>query len=231
MDRFIDLFKNSLRYAVSDWKAIFILGVFLYIISYLEDTVFKSSDIQNLSGLIFIVILFAFSLIESGYSCKILEETVDGSEKPPIFANYLDLIRHGLKDELVVLFYMIIIGVILFFCFELEFYKYDFFVRAMGLFFVGLIYLTMLGGLLNLAHHHGNFKSGFAFREILDLLDKIGICKLVMVYSFIVLSEFLIYRFIFVDVSSNGIVSFIVNFLIIPFFVIFSKRLFALSSL
>jgi hypothetical protein len=78
----------------------------------LEDTVFKSSDIQNLSGLIFIVILFAFSLIESGYSCKILEETVDGSEKPPIFANYLELIRHGLKDELVVLFYMIIIGVI-----------------------------------------------------------------------------------------------------------------------
>jgi hypothetical protein len=82
-----------------------------------------------------------------------------------------------------------------------------------------------------LAHHHGNFKSGFAFREILDLLDKIGIYKLVMVYSFIVLSEFLIYRFIFVDISSNGIVSFIVNFLIIPFFVIFSKRLFALSSL
>ena len=65
----------------------------------------------------FVIIL---SLLESGYSFKILEESIHGSKRPPLFAKYKEMYVHGFKDVLVSIFYLGIIFLIIVFAYILD---------------------------------------------------------------------------------------------------------------
>ncbi|MGN1362312.1 MAG: DUF4013 domain-containing protein [Methanobrevibacter sp.] len=229
---YFNLLKDAFRYAISDWKAILILGIFLYVISYIEDNVIFKNGFNTLTYIFLLIVLIIFSFIESGYSFKILEETVSGSRTPPIFGDYLELLKHGIKDSIVVMFYMVIVIFILVLSFELPFHGYKLFVFSMGLVFAAIVYILMLGAFLNLAYNNGDLRSGFAIGDIIDLLKGIGVSKLILVYLLVIMSEGLIVLFVFVNIPlDNPFILFVMNLFITPFFVIFSKRAFALSSL
>lgn len=231
-----NLFKNSIKYALSDWIAILIFGVILLILSdfeYYVLTNYKYIFSKRLIAAIFIVIFL--SILESGYSFKILEESIHGSNKPPLFGNYKEMMYHGVKDSLVVLFYLgiIFLIIVLAISIDLIFPNEIFIITLLAILFGAYILLYMLGALLNLAYTGGDFKAGFDFKKIRQILKKIGSFRVLIIYIFGLISEYLILTSILhVGIfAENSILSFLVNLLLTPFVVIFTERLFALSSL
>lgn len=100
-----DLFKNSIKYALSDWVAILIFGVILLILSNFEYYVLVNYKYLLSKRLIVASLLVIFlSMLESGYSFKILEESIKGSKKPPLFSNYMKCYNMGLKILLLLYF-------------------------------------------------------------------------------------------------------------------------------
>lgn len=170
-----DLFKNSIKYALSDWVAILIFGVILLILSNFEYYVLVNYKYLLSKRLIVASLLVIFlSMLESGYSFKILEESIKGSKKPPLFSNYNEMLQHGLKDTLVVVFYLSIIVFIIFVAILIDktFPNEIFIISILAIFFGGYVFLYMLGALLNLAYNEGEFKSAFDFKTIKQMLKK-----------------------------------------------------------
>ena len=102
-----EIFLNSFKYTISDWVAIVILGIILTFLSILNNF---NRDIN----IIMWVAITILSLIEMGYSFKIIEQTLQGSTKPPIFRNFKELIIHGIKDTIVYAFYFTLMLIVSF---------------------------------------------------------------------------------------------------------------------
>lgn len=231
-----DLFKNSIKYALSDWVVILIFGVILLILSNFEYYVLVNYKYLLSKRLIVASLLVIFlSMLESGYSFKILEESIKGSKKPPLFTNYKEMLQHGLKDTLVVIFYLSIIVFIIFVAILIDktFPNEIFIISILAILFGGYVFLYMLGALLNLAYNEGEFKSAFDFKTIKQMIKKIGFFRILVIYIFGLIAEYLILASILHlgIFAENSILSFLVNLLLTPFVVIFTERLFALSSL
>ena len=231
-----DLIKDSIKYALSDWVAILIFGVILLVLSTFENYVLVNFEYLFSKRLIVaIIIVISLSLLESGYSFKILEESIHGSKKPPLFAKYKEMYVHGFKDVLVSIFYLGIIFLIIVFAYILDIMIPNgfFLITSIALLLSGVILLFMLGAFLNLVYTGGEFKSAFDFKKIKKILSEIGYFRLFVVYVFGLISEYLIVASILhIGIfAENSILSFLVNLLLTPFIVIFTERLFALSSL
>lgn len=231
-----NLIKDSMKYAFSDWIAILIFGVILLILSNFEYYVLTNyQHIVSKRLIAAIAIVIFLSILESGYSFKILEESIHGSDKPPLFANYKEMLHHGIKDSVVALFYLGIIFLIIFLaiCIDLIFPNEIYVITLLAIFFGAYVLLYMLGALLNLAYTGGKFKSGFDFKTIRGILKKIGLFRILIIYIFGLISEYLILTsLLHVGIfAESSLLSFLVNLLLTPFVVIFTERLFALSSL
>lgn len=226
-----EIIKDSFRYTLSDLFAIIILGIILCSSAYLNKIFHEGSLIVS----IFLILLIIFlTLMELGYSFKIIEETINGSTKPPIFHNYKELLIHGIKDSFVYFFYFFIIGMILGIgpvidkLFNIPFYI----ATILSLLISSVFFIFLLGSLLNLAHHKGKLVYAFKFSQIWTLLKNIGLIRLIILYFLAIFIESLILGGLF-DIGflgSNDILSFIANFFITPFMVLFSERVFGLSG-
>lgn len=231
-----NLIKDSIRYALSDWVAILIFGVILLVLSSFENYVlFNYRYLFSKRIIVAIIIVIVLSLLESGYSFKILEESIHGSKKPPLFARFKEMYVHGFKDVLVSIFYLGIIFLLILFAYSLDmaFPNGFFLITFFAIIISGVILLFMLGAFLNLAYTGGEFKSAFDFKKIKSILGKIGYFRLIVVYILGLIAEYLIVASILhIGIfAENSILSFLVNLLLTPFIVIFTERLFALSSL
>ena len=231
-----NLFKNSIKYALSDWVAILIFGVILLILSNFEYYVLVNYRYLFSKRLIVAIILVIFlSVLESGYSFKILEDSIHGSKKLPLFSHYKEMLHHGIKDSIVALFYLGIIAFIIILAIFLDtILPHEIFIISiLAILFGGYIFLYMLGALLNLAYNEGKFKSAFDFKTIKQMLKEIGFFRILVIYIFGLIAEYLILASILHlgIFAENSILSFLVNLLLTPFVVIFTERLFALSSL
>jgi len=108
-----ELVKDSLKYPVSDWKKIIVLGIFIVIggISSLLNLI----DITNYAiVLIFVVIGLISGLIVDGYLFRIVKTSVDGENKPPEFNDWKNLLIDGMKVFLTFIVYLILPPLIVF---------------------------------------------------------------------------------------------------------------------
>ena len=81
------ILKDAASYALSDWRNFLILGLILLLADHAMDLYSASTgnsvlDILILASIVGVVILLSF--IEIGYGFRIVEETVEGSTRPPI---------------------------------------------------------------------------------------------------------------------------------------------------
>lgn len=233
---YITLFKDAVRYALSDWIAIFIFGSILLIVSNLENYVLVfHNDILSKRLILACVILVVLSIVESGYSYKIMEESINDSKRPPLFENYKEIFIHGMKDSLVSLFYISLIALTIYasiscyVIFKLPILSLAIITLGIG----AIIILFMLGALLNLAYNEGNIHAAFDFKEIKKILINVGIFRLSIIYIFNLIAEYLILTSLFhIGIfSENSIQGFLINLIVTPFIVILTDRLFATSSL
>ena len=102
-----ELIKDSLKYPVSDWKKIIVLGIFIVIggISSLLNLI----DITNyVIVLIFVGIGLISGLLVDGYLFRIVKTSVDSENKLPKFNDWKILLIDGVKVFLTFIVYLIL---------------------------------------------------------------------------------------------------------------------------
>ena len=102
-----ELVKDSLKYPVSDWKKIIVLGIFIVIggISSLLNLI----DITNYAIIsIFVVIGLISGLLVDGYLFRIVKTSVDGESRLPEFNDWKNLLIDGVKVFSTFIIYLIL---------------------------------------------------------------------------------------------------------------------------
>jgi len=102
-----ELIKDSLKYPVSDWKKIIVLGIFIVIggISSLLNLIHITNYVIVL---IFVGIGLISGLLVDGYLFRIVKTSVDSENKLPKFNDWKNLLIDGVKVFLTFIVYLIL---------------------------------------------------------------------------------------------------------------------------
>lgn len=204
----LEIYKDAFSYALKDGSTLLKLGV--------------------LSLFSFLIIPFIFLL---GYEYRIIktatEGMINGNETLPEFNNYTTMFKDGLKVLAVSIIYVLISVVIflLLFFIGLTTNMESIIVLA----FIALIILTIISlifsalAVTHMAANNGSINAAFHIRELKDIMQSIGVLKLVCSYFGIFLISavisFVVYIFVFAVV---GILGFAVSYVyvdIVPAFI------------
>ncbi|WP_273476285.1 DUF4013 domain-containing protein [Methanobrevibacter woesei] len=204
----LEIYKDAFGYALEDGSTLLKLGV--------------------LSLFSFLIIPFIFLL---GYEYRIIktatEGMINGNETLPEFNNYTTMFKDGLKVLAVSIIYVLISVVIflLLFFIGLTTNMESIIVLA----FIALIILTIISlifsalAVTHMAANNGSINAAFHIRELKDIMQSIGVLKLVGSYFGIFLISavisFVVYVFVFAVV---GILGFAVSYVyvdIVPAFI------------
>jgi hypothetical protein len=232
--------SDAIRYAAADWYNFFILGLVLFLIDHLVDLSAPPLIDSYFDVLLFIITLF-LSLVELGYGFRMVEETVQGSKKPPSFHNPFNLFWHGVKESVIFTVYFIfplIMSVISFFGFEsflgLDLspiiVDYSLFI-AVGLFFA--FNIMFQGAVLNMAHHDGSLTSGFNMPMVFRKIRMVGLKNMFMISLITLLLIGILKGMIFdtfheIPYLGHTLGDVISTVIITPFLIIFTTRLLGL---
>ena len=204
----LEIYKDAFSYALKDGSTLLKLGV--------------------LSLFSFLIIPFIFLL---GYEYRIIktatEGMINGNETLPEFNNYTTMFKDGLKVLAVSIIYVLISVVIflLLFFIGLTTNMESIIVLA----FIALIILTIISlifsalAVTHMAANNGSINAAFHIRELKDIMQSIGVLKLIGSYFGIFLISavisFVVYVFVFAVV---GILGFAVSYVyvdIVPAFI------------
>lgn len=220
---------DSLRFALSDKVSIIVIGVTLTLISTMEYYDFKYTGI----GIILNIILVILILFESGYSSKIIDETIGGSTEPPAINNVIEILKLGVKEYLVIMGYLLIMSAVNIIIYILH----SLFPSVRGLLITNIILSTMLlimmqSSLIYRAHKSGKVREGFDFKGIFRLYSKLGFksCFYLFVAGLITQTVLISSVFNISSLEIVRIIKFILKFTLAPICLIFSLRLFALQG-
>lgn len=220
--------KDAFHFAISDKVSLIVIGIILTIIGTMEE--FHTTNFI-LSIVVFIVLIILL-LFEAGYSSKIIEETLEGSTKPPIIENIFEILKHGSKEFIVLLGYTVV-SFILGMTLEDIYKTYPNIVFLFILLFVmAILVFVMNSALIYMGHKQGRIKDGFNIKGIFDLYKKLGVLGTLFLFITCIISQTIVISSVF-DVYSFDlvyIIDFIINFTLAPISLIFSLRLFALHG-
>ena len=101
-----EIVKDSLRYPLSDWKTILMLGIITVISGITSIAV--SLDTTNIYLMsILVVIGFLVGFLVNGYMFRIVKSSLDGKSGLPEFNNWIDMGTDGLKVFIAFIVYLI----------------------------------------------------------------------------------------------------------------------------
>ena len=112
--------KDSLKYPLSDWKKIIILGI-LIVISGLSSTLSLLGITNNSIILLSVAIGLISGLLVNGYLFKIIKTSLDGENKLPKYKSWKKIIIDGIKVFITFIVFMILPPLIIFLIFFLIF--------------------------------------------------------------------------------------------------------------
>ncbi len=227
-----ELFLDASKFAASDWTKFILLGIIFVDIDLLDQTTeILMPDYWNY---IFLVAFFILVFIEAGYLFRIIESSVDGSDKLPLFSNLLQLFAHGLKDSLVVGTYMLIPAVLFVISAGLALiylgnnisvkFPLELFLLSLV---IGIIFFIILqAAILNMAHNKGKLKSAFDYKGIFKKIKNVGLKKFLIV-CFLAAIIFVILKPFIVDELKgymDPVGSTIMEIIIAPYLAILTSR-------
>jgi hypothetical protein len=108
------ILDDSLKYPLSDWKKILILGIILFISSYvIIDNVITIANIAEMwflgvLGLILVLLVY-------GYAFRIIQTSLTGAIKPPAFDDWIEMFVTGIKVLIIGITYLIPVILVLIF--------------------------------------------------------------------------------------------------------------------
>lgn len=241
---------DSAKYPLSRPKPFFILGFLILISSlllshYIDFNVYIEDNLGAIAFLllilIFIAILFFFTILEAGYAFKIIEESIIGDKKPPEFNKIIPMLKHGVNEAIIVFIYFLVPGVIILTILDDAFYQINLGLPSLSdeaaiiLLIAGFLLGFIADVLFTVAIPHMAFKGGalkeaFRFREIFKKIRQIGLKKLLIGYFMVILGVVAIGGPILEEIiESFSLPGFtIAQFLIAPYILMFSARFTAL---
>lgn len=159
MGSYINDIMDSLKYAVSDWKVIVILGIILVANSIVSKYDFISSSLWRSMNFFMIFVV--------GYGSYVSWNTLKGSDKLPDFKNPKKLFWEGLKKSLIIFIYSIPLTYIIHIISTSD----NRLILIIATVAFMILYLIMIAALLNRYFHHGEFLKAFSFFEIADIVS------------------------------------------------------------
>jgi hypothetical protein len=106
--------KDSLKYPLSDWKKILILGIILFISSYV--IIGNVITLTNIAEMCFLGVLgLMLVLLVYGYIFRIIKTSLTGVIKPPAFDDWIEMFITGIKVIIIGIIYLIPVILILIF--------------------------------------------------------------------------------------------------------------------
>jgi hypothetical protein len=230
-----EIIKDAFEYSYSDWKMLIILGLVLFI----ADLVDEMSVVGPFADEMSIALILAglvLGMLEAGYLFRIVEESLNGSTKLPKFDKLKDMFVHGIKELVITVVYIAVpVGLFIAFYFwglNLGMFTesfFDAFVWILIISFVGFTYIMFPAVILNMAHNHGNIKSGFDFKKILQKISNLGFKRLIVVYLGILIFMGLVEVLLSDNIKVIPVVGEVITDLIIaPYILVFTTRVLGL---
>lgn len=228
-----ELFLEASKFAASDWKKFIYLGIILVAIDLLDRQTAETIMPDYIWYLLLVLIIVLF-FISTGYLFRIIETSIDGSDKLPPFNNLLQLFEHGVKDSAIVFVYMFIPLSILVISTGLIFLYFGDNVSLtlpleiiiisimLGIF----LFILLEGAVLNMAHNNGKFRAAFDFKSIIGKIRDVGLKKFLIVCFLTSLIFLVVEPFILEDIhgSMDSIGGTIVEIIIAPYLAILTSR-------
>ena len=220
MKLFLNHIKESIRYAFSDKKAILIISALMAITSF----IYKNASINPILKLITVTMLLVV-----GYGSYVSWHAINGSDEHPNFKNINELIWEGFKKTVINFIYGGFL-VLIFLQSKQNFINGKLIITVCFSILFILIYLFLIGGLLNRYLHKGKFLKAFNIVEIYGLTTLFDIKSLMKVLIAVIISQlFAVTVFLGpVDTTSEFIYS-ISTFFLAPFLYITNKRFVGLN--
>ena len=203
-----EIVKDAVRYPLSDWKKILILGIIIFF-----------SGISNMPSIIFrnvglIVLLFIITLVigcfSRGYQFRIIKSSLSGFNELPDFNSWIAMFIDGIKVSIVMFVYflpvilIIVFTMLLFGSTILKSISNPFSVDVNTLINVAIIiwasiiiffiiYPIQYLAVAHMVNNQGKLSTAFRFREILTKIGSIGWINLIIGYIVIGIIFLIIY--------------------------------------
>jgi hypothetical protein len=234
------MFKDCTRFVALNWYNVLLLGFILFLTDHVS--IFNAqSSFKGLFDILAIIVVGGLFFVEMGYGCRIVDETVHGSCKPPSFHHPLNLLWEGIKESVVFVAYFIVplilitVGIselAIFLEFDINPIVAEYSLVISIVFFV-IFNIMLQGAILNMAHHEGSILSGFNLPQIFRKIRLVGLKNMIMVSFIIILVIYIFQNAVFdtlhafpFPVSTVG--DAIIPFIVIPSLIIFTARLLGL---
>lgn len=234
------MLTDAMRYSVSKWYNILILGLILFLTDHIIDFNVPSM-IGDMGDVLIVIIIIVLSFLEIGYGFRIVEETVQGSSKPPSFHHPLNLIGHGIRESVILLIYfifpliLVVVGISEFeTMFSLDFspiiFEYALFIAIILFVCFNILFQ---GAVLNMAHHEGSLRSGFNLIMVFRKIRQVGLKNMLMISVITIVVIYILKQAIFdtlhgLPYLGTTVGDVLSTVLIAPFLILFTTRLLGL---
>lgn len=245
-----EMLYDAGKYPFSGIKQLLLLGLMILVISYLlsdyyDIDVYIGNSFDATALLLFItlniLIIAIFSILEAGYTFKIIEKSVQNIEKPPKLNNFTHMFKHGINEIIIAIIYFIVPAIIVLAILDDTFNEINFGFPVLSdeVSFLLIIFAIILGffaemvftiAIPYMASKGGAFKHAFNFPQIFKKIKKIGFKKLLVGYLIVVIGLIAIGGPIIKEIigSTNIYGFFIAEEIIAPYLIMFYARFTAL---
>lgn len=219
---------DAIKYPFLDFKIIIIIGAILFTISILNKLSFSNCFEKSAIFIVSSILL----LLEMGYGFRIIYKGLIGENKPPKFDELLKLVWNGFKNYCVIFMHAIIMS-FLFKHGKSLFFANNYPLSIVCFILFILVYVLLIGSLLNMCENRGRFIKAICYNEIFDLLKDIGTKDIFTILISLVVAQIFAIS-CFVDIHPNTlslleVIYSIITFFLAPITLISSKRIISLN--
>lgn len=235
----MEIVKDAIRYPLSDWKKIFILGIIIVINAI---SVFLGSVGAINSNIIWILTSMGFIIgfLVNGYMFRIVKSSLNGKIELPEFNDWLNMGIDGIKVFIAFIVYSIPVILVLLSIYMTFPYEKGFFnpfallinplisvisneilnliallFNIFGYFILPLSYVIIiipifLVAIANMAYYEGEFKSAFKIREIIEEISIMGWINLIKLYVMLI-------TIVLIYIITGNVITYIFSFVNLNF--------------
>ena len=189
---------NAIKYPISDWKKILILGIIIVFSGIAS--IFMMISTKNIIVIcILSVIGFLFAFLAKGYEFRIVKSSLADITELPEFNAWIDMFITGIKVYVVGIVYLIpvlIIGIFALLSFgpslgnivlnpsavNMDILLNIGILALIAILYAIIIFPILLMAIANMAHNGSKFSTAFKFSAIFNKISNIGLGNLIIWY-------------------------------------------------
>ena len=206
--------EDSIKYPFLDWKTLIIIGTLIFAITISNKSNLSKVDLAitilkniipsyfnpNVTILIISLILL---FLEMGYGSKIVYKGLMGENNPPQLNKIRKLVWEGFKKYCIVVIYGIVMTLLLKYA-KAYFLANDIPLAIVFFILFNLVYLVLVGALLNRYESKGKFIKAFHYKEIFDLMKEIGAKDVLTIFICAVIGQIFVVSG-FIDITKGSL--------------------------